>query len=125
MHGGVSESLNSCPGITSRADTMASSTPCRKSRRAVRFTSCHKHTNLSLLSIFKICLHVPRQFPASSKLHSPSSLIPVLNFYHQTNSPSVPFTSPSCIPTPLHDAFQTLIISFQFMLYLGWQQLYS
>lgn len=59
---------------------MASSTLRRKSRRAVRFTSCHSHTNLSLLSIFKIYLYVPRQLPASSKLHSPSSLIPALNF---------------------------------------------
>lgn len=119
MHGGISESLDSYPGITSRADTMASSTPCRKSWRAVRFTSCHKHRNLSLLSIFKIYLHLPRQFPASSKLHSPSSLSPVLNFCHQTKPPTLPCISPSCIkaPTPLHEVFQTLTISFQFLCY--------
>lgn len=88
---------------------MVSPTPCQKSRKAVTFASCHKHPNLSLLSVSKIRLDVLWQFPASLKFHPPPSLTPVLNVYWQTNSPTLPRTSPSCVkaPSPLHEVFQT------------------
>lgn len=114
-----SDSLNSYPGTTLSADIMASSTACRKSSLALRSASCHKHTHLSLLSIAKICLDVPWQFPACLKLSPPPSLTPALNVYRQSSSPTLPHTSPSWIkaPAPLHEVSQTLTIYFQFLRY--------
>lgn len=97
---------------------MASSRPYRKSRLAVRFTGCLNPTNLSLLSIYKICFDVPWQFLASLKLHPPPSLTPALNVYQQTNSPALPHTSLSCIkdPAALYEV-SSLTISSQFLSY--------
>lgn len=81
---------------------MASSIPCRKSRFAGRFASCHKHTNPSLLSISKICLDVPWQFPASLKLHPPPSLTPMLMFANKLIHPFCHIPLPALLRPQLY-----------------------